>query len=102
MTIVIEIKRTILLVAERKGVYRTLVFADMPASRARQLAAEYGYTEEDIIGIYHEALHYRRRLDNELVRIVLDRLPYLENHTPEQMIAAVRSIVPQAIRIIEN
>ena len=99
MTIVVEIQRTVLVVAESKGVYRTLVFANMSASRARQLAAEYGYTEEDIVDICHEALHYRRQVDDEQVWAVLDRLPYLEHRKPEQMLAAVRSIVPQATRI---
>lgn len=99
MTIEIEIRHTMIVVVEGGCRYRTLMFADMSANRARQLAAEYGYTEEDIVDICHEALRYRRQVDDEQVWAVLDRLPYLERRKPEQMLAAVRSIVPQATKI---
>lgn len=99
MTIEIEIRHTLLAV-ERQGFYRLLVFADMPEGHARRLAAEYGYAEEDIRSVSHEALHYRRKVADEMVWAVLDRLPYTETHTHAQMLAAIRSIVPQATRII--
>ena len=99
MTITIEIRHTLLLVVEDSGCYRLLLFADMEEQHARRLAAEYGYAEGDIAAVWHEALRYRRWLADELVQEVLDRLPYLEHRTPEQMLAAVRSIVPQATQI---
>ena len=99
MIITIEIRHTLVLVTERYGTYRLLVFAEMEEERARRLAAEYGYADDAIIDISHEALHYRREVADELVQEVLERMPYRENHTPEQMLAAVRSIVPQATRI---
>ena len=102
MTIEIEIRHTMIIVAEGGGRYRTLMFADMSESRARRLAHEYGYAEGDIIAMSHEALRYRRQVDDQLVQSVLDRLPYLERRKPEQMLAAVRSIVPQATRIIRS
>ena len=52
------------------------------------------------MAVSHEALHYRRQVADELVQEVLERLPYLEHRTPEQMLAAVRSIVPQTTRIV--
>ena len=100
MHIEIEIRHTMIVVAESGGRYRTLLFADMSEEQARRLTHEYGYTEGDIIAISHEALRYRRQLDDELVRAVLDRLPYLEHRKPEQMLAAVRSIVSQTTRIV--
>ena len=99
MTIEIEIRHTLVVVSERKGCYRQLLFADMPESHARRLALEYGYAEGDIVAVSHETLHYRKHLSDELVQAVLDRLPYLEHRTPEQMLAAVRCIVPQTMRI---
>ena len=102
MIITIEIRHTMVLVTERYRTYRLLVFAEMDEARARRLAAEYGYAEGDIVAVSHEALHYRREVADELVQTVLDRLPYRENHTPEQMLDAVRCIVPQATRIIER
>ena len=99
MTITIEIRHTLVVVAEGGGRYRLLVFAAMDEERARRLAQEYGYDEDDIVAVNQEALHYRRQLSDELVREVLDRVPYLEHHTPEQLLAAVRCIVPQATRI---
>ena len=99
MHIEIEIRHTLVLVTERYGTYRLLVFAAMDEERARRLAAEYGYADNAIINISHEVQRYRRQVDDELVRAVLDRLPYLEHRKPEQMLAAVRSIVPQATRI---
>ncbi len=99
MPITIEIRHTLVVVAEGGGRYRLLVFADMAEERARRLAQEYGYDEDDIVAVNQEALHYRRQLSDELVREVLDRVPYLEHHTPEQLLAAVRCIVPQATRI---
>ena len=95
MVIEIEIKHTTVIVEERKGCYRRMLFADMDEERARRLATEYGYANDAIADISHEALHYRRE-----VLEVLERMPYRENHTPEQMLAAVRCIVPQATRII--
>ena len=102
MTIEIEIQHTMILVVEKNGCYRLLVFADMEEDCARRLAAEYGYAAGDILDICHEALHYRRELADELVQTVLDSLPYREQRTYEQMLAVVRCIVPQATRIIEN
>lgn len=100
MTIVIEIIHTVVVVGEGGGRYRMLVFADMAEECARRLAQEYGYAEADIVAVSHEALHYRRQVADELVQEVLERLPYLEHRTPEQMLAAVRSIVPQTTRIV--
>ena len=102
MTIEIEIRHTMIVVAEGGGRYRTLMFADMSERHARRLALEYGYAEGDIMSVGHEALRYRRQVADELVRSVLDRLPYLECYSPEQMLAVVRSIVPQASRIIRS
>lgn len=99
MVIEIEIRHTMVLVAERLGTYRLLVFADMAEARARRLAKEYGYAEEAVVAVSHEAMRYRRWLDDEQVQAVLERMPYRENHTPEQLLAAVRCIVPQATRI---
>ena len=100
MVIEIEIKHTTVIVEERKGCYRRMLFAEMDEERARRLATEYGYADDAIADISHEALHYRHEVADELVLEVLERMPYRENHTPEQMLAAVRCIVPQATRII--
>lgn len=99
MIITIEIRHTMVLVTERYGTYRLLVFAEMDEARARRLAAEYGYAEGDVVAVGHEAMHYRRYLSDEQVLAVLERMPYRECHTPEQLLAAVRCIVPQATRI---
>jgi hypothetical protein len=99
MTITIEIRHTVVVVAEGGGRYRLLVFADMAEGQARRLAREYGYDEGDIVAVSHEALHYRRQLADELVQEVLDRLPFLEHRTPDQMLAIVRCIVPQTVKI---
>lgn len=100
MTIEIEIRQTLLLVSDHVGCYRLLVFANMAEDDARQLAREYGYAATNIHAISHEALHYRHHVDDEQVYAILDRLPYQERHHPEQVLAAVRSIVPQATRIV--
>ncbi|MBQ6068258.1 MAG: hypothetical protein IJK84_02040 [Bacteroidales bacterium] len=100
MTIEIEKRYTLLLVRVGKGLYRQLLFADMSEQRARLLACEYGYRQEDIGLVRHEALRYRRQLDDELVRSILERMPYHERNSHEAMLAAVRRIVPQATRIV--
>ena len=96
----IEIRHTLLCVARQGGTYRLLMFADMDEERARRLAHEYGYEEGDIRWVTHEMLHYRRNVADELVWAVLDRLPYMQHRTPEQMLDAVRCIEPRTARII--
>lgn len=102
MIITIEIRHMMVLVTERYRTYRLMVFAEMDEARARRLAAEYGYAEGNIVAVSHETLHYRRYLSDEQVQAVLERMPYREKRTPEQILDAVRCIVPQATRIIER
>lgn len=101
MTIEIEIRHTLVFSVLPDGRHHCALFADMPDAAARRLAHEYGIDERHIYAIGHESFRRRRQIDGEAVWEILSRQPYLETHTPEQLLNAVRCLVPQAVRVIK-
>lgn len=101
---VIEIERRMmsLFLLDGNGMPRRQVFAEMDDARARQLVREYGYDPASVYAIVHETFTYRREVDDSEVADLLDRMPYREVHTYEEVLFAVRCLVPQAVRIVRR
>lgn len=89
-----------LFIATDGGMLRRQVFAEMADERARQLVREYGYDPARVYAICHETVVVRHEVDDSEVAAVLDRKPYRECHKMEEMLDAVRCIVPNAKRIV--
>ena len=101
MTIEIAIRRTQVHVAH-KGMHRLLILSEMDDDCARRLAHEYGYEPTEILSISPVELCYRRTVADELVQEVVNRMPYSECRSTESMLTAVRCIVPQTTKIINQ
>lgn len=99
---IIETERRLmsLLIDSGDGMLHRQVFAEMDEARARQLVREYGYDPSGVYAIVHETVVFRRELDDSEVLAVLDCIPYREYHTMEELLEAVRCLVPQARRIV--
>lgn len=99
---IIETERRLmsLLIDDDGGMLHRQVFAEMDDERARQLVREYGYDPSKVYAIVHETVVFRLEVDDSEVMAVLDSMPYRESHTMEEMLAAVRRLVPQARRIV--
>ena len=99
---VVEMERRImsLFIDSGDGMLHRQVFAAMDEARARQLVREYGYDPAGVYAVVYESLVFRHEVDDSEVAAVLDRNPCHECHTMEELLEAVRCIVPQAVRIV--
>ena len=100
MIVLIERRQTSLFIKDDKGMHLRLVFAEMEDAAARRLVREYGFRQEWVYGIIHEIVAYRHEVDDNAVQEVLARLPYLERRREADVLQAVQTIVPQAVRIV--
>jgi len=100
MTILTAKQRTLVYIAQPNHVLNCMVFNEMGDNEILRLAHEYGIDKKHICAINHIPLLYRRQLDDSTVREILERLPQKERHTPEELLAAVRCVVPDAVRVI--
>ncbi len=100
MVVIIERRQMSLFLKDDAGMYRRIVFAEMADSKARQLVKEYGYKPEWVYAILHEVVGYRYAVDDSLVQAAMSRRPYKERYSADEWLAAVRTIVPQAARIV--
>lgn len=102
MEVIIKRRQTSLLLKDDRGMHFRLVFAEMDDGRARQLVREYGYRPEWVYAILHEEVCYRHTVDDSLVLAAMQRMPYRERYGMEEWLEAVRSIAPQAERIVRR
>ena len=100
MIVLIERRQTSLFIKDDKGMHLRLVFAEMEDAVARRLVREYGFRQEWVYGIIHETVAYRHEVDDNAVQEVLARLPYLDRRRESDVLQAVQTIVPQAVRIV--
>ena len=98
---VVELERRMmsLFIVTADKMYHRLVFAEMAEARARELVREYGYDPKGVYAVVHEKIVFRHEVDDSEVAAVLERMPYHECRSMEEVLAAVRCIVPQAVRI---
>lgn len=99
MKIEIERRQMSLYLKDSRGLDRRQVFAEMDDSTALQLIREYGYDPKRVYAIEHETVRYQHEVDDSMVRSVLERMPSKECYSLEEMLWAVRCIVPQAVGI---
>ena len=100
MIVVIKHKQLSVFLKDDHGMHHRLVFAEMADDCARQLVREYGYRPEWVYALIHEEVVYQHPVDDSLVEEVLSRLPQQERRVEAVWLAAVRTIVPQAERIV--
>jgi len=99
---VVELERRLmsLFIDCGNGLVRRQVFAEMDEARARQLVREYGFDPARVYAVVYEQVVFRHDVDDSEVAAVLDRRPYRECHSLDEVLDAVRCIVPQAVRIV--
>lgn len=102
MIIEIERKQMSLYLSLPNGQLKRQVFAEMANDEALRLLREYGLDSRQVYRIDHETISYRHAVDDNLVREVLERTHYTERRDPQELLDAVRSIVPQATRIFRT
>lgn len=102
MIVIIERRLLSLFVRDERGMHRRMVFAEMDEMRARALVREYGCKPEWVYGALHGCVEYRHEVDDSLVATVMDRYPRLDRHREADWLRAVRTIVPQAKRIVRR
>ena len=100
MLVELEYKAMSLFIATGDGMMRRQVFAEMDDARALRLLREYGYDPAHVFVIVHETFVVDHEVDDSEVAAVLERMPYRECRSMEEVLAAVRCIVPQAVRIV--
>ena len=100
MLVELEYKAMSLFIATGDGMMRRQVFAEMDDARALRLLREYGYDPAHVFAIVHETFVVDHEVDDSEVAAVLDRMPYHECRSSEEMLDAVRCIVPRAKRIV--
>lgn len=100
MLVIIKRRQLSLFVKDDSGMHHRLVFAAMDEGRARRLVREYGFKPRMVYAVMEEEVCYRHRVDDSLVQAVLARMPARERHHYADWLAAVRTIVPQADRIV--
>ena len=100
MLVELEYKAMSLFIATGDGMMCRQVFAEMDDARALRLLREYGYDPAHVFAIVHETFVVDHEVDDSEVAAVLDRMPYHECRSSEEMLDAVRCIVPRAKRIV--
>lgn len=100
MIVEIEQLKARLLIEDDSGHRYWMLFGEMPDTTARRLVREYGCKPEWVKAVVHDRIVYRHAVDDTLVRAVVERMPYRDHYTEEEMLRAVQCIVPQAVRIV--
>ena len=102
MLVETEVKQVSLFLVDDHGNRFRKQFSEMPIEVARQLVREYGYKPSWVEAALIETFTYTVEIDDDRVKMAMETLPYQEWFTKADLLTIVRTIVPNAKRILRT